>query len=240
VGVFIAGEALAAGRLTRYQLVADHRRLLPGVYAPKRMSLSLNDRIVAAWLWSQRRGIVTGLAASALHGAKWVDTNAPIELNLAHNKSPSGVITRRDTLYDDEIVRLRGMALTTVERTAFDIARRGSLGQAVERLDSLAHATRFEAADVLAVADAHPSVRGRRRLREVLGLVDEDAQSPKETWLRLLLIDAGFPRPQTQIQGPGRMATRGTTWIWAGRNSWSRLNTTASNIAPMRTSTAAT
>ena len=25
------------------------------------------------------------------------------------------------------------------------------------------------------------------------------AQSPKETWLRLLLIDAGLPRPQTQI-----------------------------------------
>jgi hypothetical protein len=29
--------------------------------------------------------------------------------------------------------------------------------------------------------------------------MDGGAQSPKETWLRLLLIDAGFPRPQTQI-----------------------------------------
>lgn len=33
----------------------------------------------------------------------------------------------------------------------------------------------------------------------MLDLVDEGAQSPKETWLRLLLVDAGFPRPQTQI-----------------------------------------
>ncbi|BBY57928.1 hypothetical protein MSAR_10640 [Mycolicibacterium sarraceniae] len=32
-----------------------------------------------------------------------------------------------------------------------------------------------------------------------MGLVDGGAQSPKETWLRLLLIDAGLPRPQTQI-----------------------------------------
>jgi hypothetical protein len=32
-----------------------------------------------------------------------------------------------------------------------------------------------------------------------LDLVDAGAQSPKETWLRLILIEAGFPRPQTQI-----------------------------------------
>jgi hypothetical protein len=30
--------------------------------------------------------------------------------------------------------------------------------------------------------------------------MDGGAQSPKETWLRLLLIDAGLPRPRTQIR----------------------------------------
>lgn len=30
--------------------------------------------------------------------------------------------------------------------------------------------------------------------------MDGGAQSPKETWLRLLLIDEGFPRPRTQIR----------------------------------------
>lgn len=34
---------------------------------------------------------------------------------------------------------------------------------------------------------------------QVLDLVDLGAESPRETWLRLLLIDGGFPRPQTQI-----------------------------------------
>jgi hypothetical protein len=199
VGVFLASEALAAGHITRYELVADHRRLLPGVYAPKRMSLSLHDRIAAAWLWSQRRGVVTGLTASALHGAKWVDVSTAIELNLDHNKAPTGIVTRRDTLYNDEIVQLRGMAVTTVERTAFDLARCGLLGKAVARLDALSRATHFKAADVLAIADAHPRVRGRRRVSRMLGLVDDGAQSPKETWLRLLLMEAGFPRPKTQI-----------------------------------------
>ena len=30
--------------------------------------------------------------------------------------------------------------------------------------------------------------------------MDGGAQSPKETWLRLVLIDAGLPRPVTQIR----------------------------------------
>lgn len=196
---FIASEALAAGALTRYELVADHRRLLPDVHATKRTSLTLDHRIAAAWLWSRRQGVIAGLSASALHGAKWVDPNIPIELNHPHNKSPEGVIARRDTLLADEIVQLRGMAVTSVERTAFDLARRGPRGKAMENLDSLARATHFKVDDVLAVAEAHRRVRGRRRVPGLLDLVDAGAQSPKETWLRLVLIDAGFPRPRTQI-----------------------------------------
>ncbi len=199
VDVFIAGEALAAGHVTRYSLAVDYCRLLPGVYAPKRGHLSLDDRIKAAWLWSRRRGVISGWAASALHGAKWVDPNTPIELNLAHNKSPSGVVTRRDNVTDDEITHRLGMAVTTAERTAFDLARRGSLDSAVARLDALARATHFKSDDVVALADEHRKVRGRRRVPDVLAMVDEGAQSPKETWLRLLLVEAGFPRPRTQI-----------------------------------------
>lgn len=199
MGPFIASEALAAGRVSRYELAADHRRLLPDVYVPKRARLCLDDRIEAAWLWSRRRGIITGLAASALHGASWVDPQTAIELNLAHNKTPDGIIVRRETLLEREIAGIRGMTVTTVERTAFDLARRGPFATALQRLDALARATHFKPDDVVAVLDAHPRLRGRRRVSRLLDLVDGGAQSPKETWLRLLLIEAGFPRPRTQI-----------------------------------------
>lgn len=197
--VFIGSEALASGALSRYQLIADHRRLLPDVHVPKRAALSLNDRIAAAWLWSRRGGIVTGLAASALHGAQWVDPNIPIELNHPHNKSPNGVVTRRETILDHEITRLQDIPVTSVARTAFDLARRNASWRAVAQLDSLCRATRFTTDDVLSVREMHPRVRGRRRVPELLDRVDAGAQSPKETWLRLVLIDAGFPRPRTQI-----------------------------------------
>lgn len=196
---FLASEALATGQLTRHELTAQYRRLLPNVHAPRRALLSLDERIAAAWLWSRREGVITGLAASAMHGAQWIEPNIPIELNHPHNKCPAGVITRRDTLLDGEVISLQQMSVTTVARTAFDLARRGCADKAVENLDSLARATHFKADDVMRVLDDHPRVRGRRRVGQLLELVDEGAQSPKETWLRLLLVNAGFPRPRTQI-----------------------------------------
>jgi hypothetical protein len=199
VETFLASEALAARALTRHALAVDHRRVLPDVHAPRRVELSLDERIAAAWLWSKREAVVSGMAASALHGSKWLDPAIPIELNHPHNKTPAGVVARRDTLLAPEIVEIRGMAVTSVARTAFDLARRGPRGRALEHLDSLARATRFALDDVLGVVEAHPRVRGRRRVPTLLDLVDPGAQSPKETWLRLVLIEAGFPKPQTQI-----------------------------------------
>jgi hypothetical protein len=197
--IFIGSETLASGALARHELRRHYRRVLPDVYGPRRDPLSLSERTTAAWLWSKREGVVSGLAASAALGAKWIDTDTPIELNWANNRSPLGVITCRDSLFDDEVTSLDGMAVTTADRTAFDLARREPLGQAVARLDALARATHFKVDDVAALAARHPHVKGLRRVDRVLDRVDAGAESPKEAWLRLLLVDAGFPRPRTQI-----------------------------------------
>jgi hypothetical protein len=150
-------------------------------------------------LWSRREGVISGAAASALHGAKWVDQDAVIDVNWPGRKSPPGVKARNETLLGAEISSRQGIAVTSIARTAFDLARRGPAGQAVERLDALAAATNFAAGDVLEVAQRHPHVKGLRQVGRLLELVDAGAQSPRETWLRLLLMAAGFPRPQTQI-----------------------------------------
>jgi hypothetical protein len=196
---FIGSEVLGCGALNRYQLRTQYRAILPGIYLDKRLTPSLSNRTKAAWLWSGREAVVSGLAASALHGSKWIDGESDIELVYANTRPPGGVVTSNDTLLDGEVQIIDGMKVTTPERTAFDIARRGRLGHAVARLDSLAAATGFKAPHVQELAARHRHVRGLRQLEAALGLVDAGAQSPKETWLRLVLIRAGFPRPQTQI-----------------------------------------
>ena len=200
--VFIGSEAFAAGTVSKYDLRARYRRVLPDVYIAKGAPLSLRDRTVAAWLWSRRRGVISGVAASALHGARWVDDDAVIELNWPGRKAPPGVKARNETLLDAEITSRAGVSVTSIPRTAFDLARRGPSGQAVERLDALAAVTNFAVQDVLDIAANHPHVKGLLRVGGLLEQVDAGAQSPRETWLRLLLIEAGLPRPETQIPVP--------------------------------------
>jgi hypothetical protein len=199
--VFIGSEALAAGRVSKYDLRARYQRVLPDVYTAKCVP-SLHDRTIATWLWSQREGVISGVAASALHGAKWVDHDAVVELNWPGRKSPPGVQIREETLLDAEISSRKGIAVTSIARTAFDLARHGPEGRAIERLDALAAVTNFAIDDVLGVAKHHPHVKGSRRVGRLLELMDPGAQSPRETWLRLLLMQAGFPRPETQIPVP--------------------------------------
>jgi hypothetical protein len=92
------------------------------------------------------------------------------------------------------------MSVTTPARTAFDIGRTRPARLAIPMLDALLGATSTTPADVLRVAAARPGARGVRLLTSHLGLVDGGAESPRETRLRLLLVGAGLPRPETQIE----------------------------------------
>jgi hypothetical protein len=169
------------------------------VYVPNGVAPSLRRQTVGAWLWSHRRGIVAGRAAAALHGALWVHPSTPIELISSATRPPTGILTRDELISDDELVLIAGMAVTSPTRTAFDLARHLHRDLAVRHLDALARATGVAATDVLALGDRYRRARGRDRCAVALDLVDGGAQSPKETWLRLLVIDEGFPRPCTQI-----------------------------------------
>ncbi|WP_396929750.1 hypothetical protein [Mycolicibacterium sp.] len=196
---FIGSEALASCALTRHELQRFHDRLLPDVYQARGQGLSLRDRTIAAWLWSRRRAVVAGAAAAALHGAQWVGDDEPIELVWNNGRPPAGLVVRNDVLADDEVTRIAGIPVTTLARTAFDLGRYLPRNRTIARLDALSRAICFSNEDVLLLAKRYSRARGLRNLREVLPLVDRGAASPKETWLRLLLIDAGFPVPTTQI-----------------------------------------
>ncbi|MCV7257706.1 hypothetical protein H7J72_03580 [Mycobacterium shimoidei] len=196
---FIASEVLACGVLSRHQLRTRYRALFPNVYLPRRTEPTLQQRIIAAWLWSGRQGVIAGTAAAALHGAKWVDDDIAIELIHSNNRPPPGVLTRRDTLLDTEVTTVAGISLTTPERTAYDIGRRVPRRAAVAQLDALSRATGLKLDDVAAIIEHRRGARGLRQLEMALELVDPGAESPRETYLRLLLIDSGLPRPQTQI-----------------------------------------
>jgi hypothetical protein len=196
---FIGSEAVANGEVVKSALRTRYTKLFCDVYIYTGAELTPLVRARAAWLWSRRRGIVAGLSASAVHGAEWVDAAAPLEIIHSNRNPLPGLRVRGDCIEDDEVALIDGVPVTTPARTALDLGCLYPTGEAVAAIDALMRATDLKVADVEMLLQRYPARRGIRRARTAVGLADAGAQSPKETWLRLLLMRADLPRPQTQI-----------------------------------------
>lgn len=196
--VFLGREALGDG-LARHDLRRWYKQMFRGVYIPRNAVPTFEDRVLGAWLTSDRRGVVAGVAASALHGARWVDAHQTIELLVNERRRQPGIQIRMDRVGDDEVTRLAGIPVTTAARTAYDLGRHHPRALALGRLDALMRAAPYESADVQMLIDRYSPVRGVRQLRELLPLVDGGAESLPESRVRLLRIDDGFATPETQI-----------------------------------------
>jgi very-short-patch-repair endonuclease len=196
---FIGSEAVASGVLAKSALRTRYTKVFPDVYVGAETELTPQLRAHAGWLWSGRRGIVAGLSASALHGAKWVDVTAPLEIIHTNRNPLPGIRVRSGAIGADEVGVIDGIPVTTSARTALDLGCWYAAGEAVAAIDALARATDLTMPDVDLLVGRYPGRRGIQQARTALGLVDAGAQSPKETWLRLLLMQMGLPRLQTQI-----------------------------------------
>lgn len=194
---FIGSEAVAAGVLTKAQLATQCRRLFPDVYLERHVDADARSRAQAAWLWTGRRGVIAGFAAAALHGSNWVDDLRVVELIYNNLRTPPGIRTYRNHIEEDEIEVVAGLPITSPARTPLDFGCWNPITTAVAGIDSLARATEIKAADVELLARRYSGRRGIARARRAIDLFDPGAQSPKESWLRVTLIQAGLPRPQT-------------------------------------------
>jgi hypothetical protein len=200
-GPFRGDEALAGGLVTRNQLYGPRfRRLFPGVFVPAELVVDFGVRTRAAYLLvKDRGGVLAGYSAALLLGADCGPADAPAEVVVTSDaRAHPGLLVHRDSLPSDEIVVVAGHRVTTPVRTAWDLARRLPLVEAVVSVDALAGVGGFLVAELLVRRDSTPRARGKRRLAEVVELADPRAESPMETRLRVGLVHAGAPRPEVQ------------------------------------------
>ncbi len=123
----------------------------------------------------------------------------------------AGVICIEGYLPETDVTLINGIPMTTASRTTVDLMRR------LRRPFALSVADAMVRAEYVTVADLSRRIRhlkgypGIRQARDLVGLIDPRAESPGESWLRLRLIDAGFPRPTPQyevIDHRGRIIAR--------------------------------
>lgn len=119
------------------------------------------------------------------------------------------VIVHRMRLFEDEVMMMNGLPVTTPERTWLDMAEFLSLDEVVAMGDSCVRVPRpeFEGrdmplcniADLQRMIDRHKGKRGLRRAKEALELVRVGSDSPQETLLRLAIIRSGLPEPELNL-----------------------------------------
>lgn len=206
---FRGTDAVAAGLVTPKALRGPRfRRLFTGVYIRADVEITFEVRSRAAHLLLGGRGVLGGFSAAELLGASCAPLDAPAEVVVARGgvASRPGLLVRRDELAPVEVTEVAGCAVTGPLRTAYDLARRLPLVEAVVAVDALAFAQGIVPDDVLLLARRRLGSRGTRQLPEVVALSNAYAESPMETRIRLALHFAGLPPPVLQYPvGPYRL-----------------------------------
>lgn len=198
-GPFIGSEAVARGAISRGALRWNYNAIHPDIYLHKDARRDLYARTVAAWLWTRRSSVVTGRAAAALHGVTWIDDSAPVELIAKHGRRRPGIVIREERIGEDEIVRAGNLPVASPARTALDLGRHFERDSAVAHIDALAAVSGLTGDAIRLLEDRYQRARGIRAARIATGLMDGGASSRQQSHLRLRLIDAGLPRPRTNI-----------------------------------------
>jgi Protein of unknown function (DUF559) len=144
--------------------------------------------------------VVAGRSAGWLHGLDLPPTD-PVDVIVrdGHSSGRAGVRIQRATLRSGDVVRLRGLPVTSALRTAIDLGRREPLVEAVIALDMALHQRLVSLSELDSFLAANRGVNGIAKLRRAIELSEPKAQSPMETRLRLLLVRAGLPCPVAQF-----------------------------------------
>jgi hypothetical protein len=146
-----------------------------------------------------RDAVFAGATAAWLLGLD-LDPIHPIEVvvpDLSGVRSRSGLTVRRCQITACEVVTIRGLSAANLLWTLSDLCLRYP---ALEALVALDMAVRLGFTNAAALGRYAATIEGRpgaRRLRTLADLA-APAESPMETRLRWLLIQAGLPRPEVQ------------------------------------------
>jgi very-short-patch-repair endonuclease len=186
------------------------RRLFADIHVDARVEVDYAVLPRAGYRLVEGRGVLGGFSAAELLGASCGPEGAPVEVVVpgARQKPQAGLRVSRNLLAPDEITTVGDARVTTPLRTAYDLARRSPLVEAVVALDALAHAHPFDPAEVVRFGYRYLGARGSAQLPEVARLSNRLADSPMETRIRMAVELAGLPPLVLQHPvGPYRLDT---------------------------------
>jgi hypothetical protein len=213
-GVFTSEQAYAAGhtqkeiqRLRRRHLLSIRR----GVYAVRETYLSLTPsgrhamRVAALALALSAPAVLSHQTAATELGLELLQP----DLSMLHVTRPVRLGSRKEAGVDHHMAELPDhhvlhlghvpMRVTTLARTAFDVARDTDRFECA--LASIDSALRMGVplAEIEEVMDRCRAWRGARRACGAVSLADGRADNPGESWARAIFISEGVPPDEIQV-----------------------------------------
>ncbi len=182
---------------------------LPGLPATPRQDDRMGDEeppTPDAQAGHSMRTAGTMRTTKALAGRRLTTLGEPVHLLVPRSTHAAGnivgLIRHLGTCRPEERQLSRDIPVTTVERTLADLILDSDRETAVGLLDAALQ--RGRVSDIDAVLRSAAGRRGVVARRNWFALADGRAESPLETRLRLLLLDAGLPPEelQWQVRGP--------------------------------------
>lgn len=207
--LFVGSHAVTEGFLTKRQIESGiYRRVLRNVYADPHLVHDHQLRARAAALLMPPEAAIGGRSAAAWFGAPFAAAADLVLVAVPRDcrwKGPRGVQVHRTDLRPDDVwTSDEGVRLTTVRRTAWDIATLDPVMTAVALVDGMLRDARVNGgelteAELALEFAARRGQWGSRRAQFLLPLVDGRAMSPPESRVRVACHLAGLPHPVPQF-----------------------------------------
>lgn len=200
-GPITLAEARAAG-VTRSQLRGSSwRRLGPQVYAWTGLPLTPGLVVEAIARRLPRGAAFAGRTAAWLHGHD-IQPHDPVQIVLPERggiQPARAIEVWRGQTPASDLTLVDGKPATRMPRTLCDLALRMTPDELVIRVDHALHLESPTLADLRTWMARNAGRKGIARLRQAVAMADGAAESPFETRLRLSLVRAGLPRPESQV-----------------------------------------
>jgi hypothetical protein len=207
---FLASEArsLLLSAKDLEVLTAEHRvrRVLRGVYVDAAAPDSRALRAACLHLVKPPNAVFYGITAAFLLGADVTPPYARFryvpECVVPHHSTRCTqllVRCREGYLPPADLAEVEGLVITSAVRTTVDLLRTLWRPYALAAGDAMAHAGLVTTEEVMAYIALKKRYPGIVQARALAPLIDGLAESAGESWLRMRVIDAGFPIPRCQI-----------------------------------------
>jgi hypothetical protein len=194
-----------AGVLTTAMLRSPAwRRLFFDVYVRASAFDAGNHRMwcEATALMLPKGACIGGWSAAYLHGVDILPQNPPVWVSLplaARLRPRNRLRIQRTPIRRNDLDEIAGIPTSTGVRTAFDLGRYLPREDALVSLDALCHQV-VKCAELEQFATDRWSWPQTRQIRGLIPLIEPLTESPMETRVRLVLVDAGLPRPIAQLE----------------------------------------